>query len=52
MRSMIEYVKEYVMGVEGPEEWEKGLIEEAPQDGTLGEDELWAASGSKPREWP
>ncbi len=52
IRSMLEYVMEYVIGVEEPEEWEKRLIEEALQDETLGEVELWAALGSKPREEP
>ncbi len=50
IRRMLEYVMEYVIGVEEPEEWERRLIEEALQDETLGEDELWAALGSKSRE--
>ncbi len=36
IRSMLEYVMEYVIGVEEPEEWEKRLIEEALRDETLG----------------
>jgi len=47
IRSMLEFIIEQVIRVEEPEEWEKKLIEEALDDETLDEEEVWKALDSK-----
>jgi len=41
VRSMLEYIIEYVIGVEDPKEQEKRMIEKALKEETLDEEELW-----------
>ncbi|HDD63915.1 MAG: hypothetical protein DRJ32_07200 [Thermoprotei archaeon] len=52
IRSMLEFIIEYIVRVEEPEEWEKKLIEEALSDEILDEEEIWKTLGLKSREKP
>ena len=52
VRNMLEFIIEQVISIENPEEWEKKLIEEALEDETLEEEEIWKALGLKSREKP
>ena len=52
VRNMLEFIIEQVISIENPEEWEKKLIEEALEDETLEEEEIWKALGLKLREKP
>jgi|GEM_PF-3323956 len=52
VRSMLEYIIEYVIGVEDPEEQEKRMIEKALKEETLDEEELWKSLGLKLKREP
>ncbi len=52
VKSMLEYIIEYVIGIEEPEEWEKRMIEKALKEETLDEEELWKSLGLKLRREP